>query len=60
MTLAPALMACSMVGMDAVIRASEVTLPSLTGTFRSARMKNAFALQVEIGHTEEFSHSGAP
>ena len=37
-TLAPAFIACSMVGIEAVIRASEVTLPSLTGTFRSARI----------------------
>ena len=28
-----------MVAIDAVIRASEVTLPSLTGTFRSERIK---------------------
>jgi hypothetical protein len=39
MTLAPALRQCAMVGIDAVMRASEVTLPSLTGTLRSARMK---------------------
>ena len=38
MTLAPAFMQCSTVGMDAVMRASEVTLPSLTGTLRSARI----------------------
>ena len=38
-TLAPALRQCSMVRIDAVMRASEVTLPSLTGTFMSARIK---------------------
>jgi len=37
-TFAPAFIACSIVGIEAVMRASEVTLPFLTGTFRSARM----------------------
>jgi hypothetical protein len=34
-----------MVGIEAVMRASEVTLPSLTGTLRSARMKTRFPLR---------------
>src|SRR5690606_18698747 len=37
-TLAPAFRQCSMVGMEALMRASDVTLPSFTGTFRSARI----------------------
>ena len=38
-TFAPAFNANSIVAIEAVIRASEVTLPSLTGTFKSARIK---------------------
>src|SRR5690606_542344 len=37
-TFAPAFIACSMVGSDAWIRTSDVTLPSLTGTFKSSRI----------------------
>ena len=40
-TFAPALRANSIVAIEAVIRASEVTLPSLTGTFKSARIKTS-------------------
>ena len=42
MTFAPAFMQCSMLGMDALMRASEVTLPSFTGTLRSARISTRF------------------
>src|SRR5690554_2489212 len=38
MTLAPALRAISIVGRDALMRASLVIFPSLTGTFRSSRI----------------------
>ena len=39
MTLAPAFKAKLMVAMEALMRASDVTLPLLTGTFKSARIK---------------------
>ena len=45
MTFAPAFRQCAMVGIEAVMRASEVTLPSLTGTLRSARMKTRLLLR---------------
>src|SRR5206468_2801300 len=44
-TLAPALSACSIVAMDAVMRASEVTLPFCTGTLRSARIRTRLPLR---------------
>src|SRR3990170_715700 len=43
--LAPALRQCSMVGIEAVMRASEVTLPSLMGTLRSARISTRLPLR---------------
>src|SRR5690348_16375866 len=42
MTRAPALRACWMVGREARIRASLVTLPSATGTFMSSRISTRF------------------
>ena len=45
MTLAPAFTQCSKVGMEAVMRASEVTLPSFTGTLRSDRISTRLPLR---------------
>src|SRR5690348_16913464 len=41
-TFAPFSIASLMVGSDARMRASLVTLPSLTGTFRSSRIRTRF------------------
>src|SRR6185437_13925067 len=44
-TLAPCFRQWLMVAIEAVIRASDVTLPSLTGTLRSARMNTRLPLR---------------
>jgi len=44
-TRAPASRQCLMVAIDAVMRASLVTLPSLTGTLRSARIRTRLPLR---------------
>ena len=38
-----------MVAMEALIRASDVTLPSFTGTLRSARMNTRLAFKIKVG-----------